>query len=66
MNKNTLKWKPFEYICHGFNGQIEKTGGFFPADVRHQVNFVIKKIEGPIIKGPFSYFMHQFVELGNK
>lgn len=59
--KELFKWKPFTYICEGFNGEKEEIGGFFPADVREHCPFTIKQISGPIVTGFSSWLMYQVV-----
>jgi hypothetical protein len=64
-SQKIFKWKPFNYICKGFNGEEETIGGFTPSDVRGECSFVILKIHGPIIVGFKSWLMYQLVNSSN-
>lgn len=52
------QWEPFEYLCEGFTGELDSVRGVFPADVRHKCDFTIKRIHGPVVRGPMSFIMH--------
>ena len=61
MHKRLWNWSPFTYICVGFDGQSDEFGGVFPKDVRGKCPYVVKKINGPIVKGFGSWMMKQIV-----
>jgi hypothetical protein len=64
-NKNFL-WRPFEYNVSDFYGVKHKVNGLFPGDVRSHCAGNVCKIDGPIVKGIWSYFMLSLVEFSNK
>jgi len=65
INEQIWKWKPFTYICEGFDGQKEEVGGFLPEDVRLKCSFNILRIHGPIVKGFWSWLMKTVTDRWN-
>lgn len=59
-------WRPFEYTVLDFYGEKHKVNGFFPGDVRKHCAGNVYRIDGPVVKGFWSYFMLFLVEIGNK
>lgn len=54
-------WRPFEYLVLDADKKTRKVHGFLPHDVRKHCDFVVMKIEGPIVKGFSSWLVYQIV-----